>query len=161
MKHEMKARYPAPSDVVMRMFADQAFHTGKLEALGLRKYQVLEHHFDGKDFRIRIERHVPVETPGMIKKVVPMEARVINEECWDIASKTGRVNVEPQGMPVEMSCLTQLTDEGDECVVTYSWDIRAKLPVMGATLEKFIVTDMEGRSAEETRVAISLLDGYR
>lgn len=161
MKHEMKARYDAPASVVIKMFVDKDFHTRKLEAMGLRKYQVLDHQFDGSSFRIKIERHVPVEAPGMVKKVVPLEARVVNEETWDVASRTGRVNVEPQGMPVEMSCLTSIADDGAGSVVTYSWEIRAKVPVMGGSLEKFIASDMENRSAEETRIANSLLGQYR
>ena len=161
MKHEMKARYPAPSSVVIRMFSDKDFHTRKLEALGLLKYQVLEHQFDGQEFRIKIERKVPVEAPGMVKKVVPLETTVVNEECWSVASKTGRVLVQAQGMPLEMSCSTAMTDEGQECVITYHWDINATLPLVGATLEKFVVADMERRAAEETQVGISLLQAYR
>jgi hypothetical protein len=160
MQHEMKSRYPASSDIVIRMFTDREFHTRKLEALGLLKYQVLGHQFDGADFSIKIERKVPVEVPGMVKKLVPLETTVVNEEFWNLASKTGSVKVEAQGMPLELSCVSSLADDGGECVLTHRWEIRAKLPMMGA-LEKFVATDMDNRAVEETRVAISLLPAYR
>lgn len=157
-KHEMKSRYPASSDIVMKMFADKGFHTRKLEAMGLTKYQILDHSVSADEFSIRIERKVPVQMPGIKKGG---ETSVTNEERWNLKSKTGRVEVEPAGMPVKMSCVTSLADEGGECVVTYRWDIEAKIPLVGGTLEKFIVSDMESRAADETRAGIALLADYR
>ena len=59
MKHESLMRYPAPAEVVMRMFNDPEFHHRKLAQMGLAHFEVLEQHNDGKTFRIRIERQVP------------------------------------------------------------------------------------------------------
>jgi hypothetical protein len=161
MKHESSVRYPAPIDVVIRMFTDRDFHVRKLDRLASGSYEVLDHENDGQHFRIRIERRVPVQMPGLMKKAAPSETRVVNEEHWDIASRTGRVLVEPQGMPVEMSCETRMQEENGSCVVSYSWNVKAKIPVMGGTLEKFIVSDMDKRAAEEAEVAIGLLENYR
>ncbi len=158
MKHIMTTRYPAHSDVVIRMMTDRDFHTRKLEAMGLSHYRVLDHACDGQDFRIRIERKVPVQMPGLKGAG---ESTVINDERWSIGAKTGGVTVEPQGMPVDMTCTTQLCDDGGDCVLTFEWDINARIPVVGKTLEKFIVADMERRAADEARVSIALLDAYR
>lgn len=158
MKHEMKARYPAPSAVVIRMMTDKDFHTRKLEAMGTSKYRVLDHSFDGQDFLIRIERQVPVQMPGLKSAA---ETTVVNEERWRVGARAGEVRVEPQGMPVQMSCVTRMEDDGTDCVLTFEWDIEAKIPLVGKTLEKFIVTDMESRADAETRAAIALLDAYR
>lgn len=161
MKHEMKARYPASSAVVMKMFADQKFHTQKLDGMGYAgKYQVLAQGGDGKKtFSIKIERKVPVSLPGMGKNAP--ESTVINEEIWDIASKTGRVIVELKGMPLEMSCVTSMKDEGKECVITYAWEVKSKIPLVGGTIEKMVVGDMSKKADEETQAAIALLDNYR
>ncbi len=158
-RHEMKAHYPAPADTVLRMMTDRAFHTRKLEGMGLRQYQVLDHASSGDDFRIRIERKVPVQMPGM--KKAAGETSVINEESWNRATRSGRVRVEPAGMPVEMNADHSIADEGDGSVITFVWTIDAKIPMVGGTLEKFIVSDMENRAAEETRAAVALLDAYR
>lgn len=160
MKHLATARYPAPAAVVVKMFADKDFHTRKLDAMAGVKYEVLEHSLDGKDFRIKIERRVPMEAPAAIRKFLPSETRVVHEERWNIASKTGRVVAQPQGVPVDMSCTATMADEGKGCVITYNWEIKAKLPFMGA-LEKFISADMDKRSDEETRLGITFLDQYR
>lgn len=160
MKHEMKARYPAPSSVVMKMFADKKFHVDKLESMGYAgKYTVLAQSGDSKKFSIKIERKVPVSLPGMGKNAP--ESTVVNEESWDIASKTGTVAVDLKGMPLDMSCLTSMVDEGKECVVTYQWNVKSKIPLVGGTIEKMVVTDMQKKALEETEAAIALLKNYR
>jgi hypothetical protein len=158
-RHVMKAHYPAPAAVVLKMMSDRAFHTRKLEALGLTQYEVLDHALDGQAFRIRIERKVPVQMPGM--KKAAGETSVVNEERWDLSTRRGEVVVEPAGMPVEMKAALSIAEDGDGSVITFDWVINAKIPVVGGTLEKFIVSDMESRAAEETRAAVSLLDAYR
>ena len=161
MRFEIKARYPASSAVVIKMFSDKDFHTRKLDALGLRKYQVLKHESTDKEFSIRIERKVPMAPPGIISKLVPAEASVTSEERWNLAQKTGRIKVEPAGIPVEITGTASMTDAGKECVITYLWDARARIPLVGGTLEKFIAADMEKKMVDETRAAVSLLGSYR
>lgn len=158
-KHPMQSRYPAPAATVLKMMTDREFHIRKLEKLGLPKYEVLDHHFDGEQFRIRIERRVPVQMPGT--KKAAGETTVINEEHWNLVSRTGIVKAEPKGMPLEMSCEATMRDDGDGCVIDYEWSIHAKVPVVGAQLEKFVISDMESRTAQEHAVAVSLLDDYR
>ena len=161
MKHEMKARYPASSAVVMKMFADKNFHTEKLDGMGYAgKYQVLGTGGDGKkSFSIKIERKVPVSLPGMGKNAP--ESTVINEESWDLDSKTGKVVVELKGMPLEMSCVTSIKDEGKDCVVTYQWEVKSKIPLVGGTIEKMVVGDMSKKGDEETQAGIALLKKNR
>jgi len=157
MKHTLKAQYPAPSDLVIRMFTDKDFHTRKLDGMGLQKYEVLDHRFDGKDFSIRIERKVPVNMPG----AKGAESTVVNEESWNVASKSGRVQVEAKGIPLDMSCTMSMADEGEGCVVTYEWNVKSSLPIVGGTLEKFAVADMDKRSAQETEAGVAQLSHYR
>lgn len=161
MKQEIKARYPVSADVVLKMFSDKNFHTRKLEVLGLPKYQVLESAQQGDEFRIKIERKVPLEAPGMVKKVVPVESTVVSEERWNRKTRSGVVNVQPQGIPVKMSCTATVKDEGAGSVVTYVWDVSSSIPMIGGQLEKFVCSDMVGKSADEAKAAISLVDQYK
>ena len=161
MKHQSQVRYPASPDVVIRMFTDKNFHTRKLDAMGLKNYQILDHALDGAEFSIKIRRKVPMQAPALVKKVVPAESTVVNEECWNTKTRTGRVVVEAQGMPLDMSCVTALKAQGGECIVSYDWTIKARIPIIGGALEKFVVSDLERRSAEENEIAIRMLKDYR
>lgn len=160
MKHEMKARYPASSAVVLKMFSDLAFQTDKLDALGYAgKYKVLGHSKDAKSFNVRIERKVPIQLPGMGKNVP--ESTVVNDETWNLAGKTGTVTVDVKGMPLAVSCVTAMADEGKECVISYQWEVKSKIPLIGGTIEKMVIADMTKKANEETVAAIALLKGYR
>jgi len=160
MKHEAKSRYPASSDVVLKMFTDAAFHTRKLDALGMAgKYEVLGQGQEGDEFFIKIERRVPIQLPGMKKGAG--ESVVAHEERWNARSRTGSVVVETRGIPVSISCTASVRDEDGEAVVEYQWLIESSLPLVGGTLEKFVVADMNGRSEQETRAGVEQLVNYR
>ncbi|AXQ28722.1 DUF2505 domain-containing protein [Solimonas sp. K1W22B-7] len=160
MKHASTSRYPAPAEVVMKMFADPAFHTRKLDALGMAgKYEVLEQGVQGDEFFIRIERKVPISLPGMKKGAG--ESSVAHEERWNTKSRTGKVQVETRGIPVAISCTASVRDEGEGAVVQYDWLIESSLPLVGGTLEKFVVADMNGRAEQETQAGIDQLSNYR
>ena len=160
MKHEMKARFPASSARVMKMFADKDFHTQKLDAMGYTgKYQVLAQSGDKKIFSITIERKVPISMPGMGKNAP--ESTVVNQETWDLASKTGKVEVNVKGMPLEVSCVASMADEGKECVVTYQWNVKSKVPLLGGAIEKMVVADMQKKATQEFEAAAVLLKNYK
>ena len=160
LKQTLTARYPTTSAVVIKMFTDKKFHVAKLEGTGLAGYTVLDHQFDGKEFSMKVERRVPMNAPGVVKKFFGAETKVVNDEAWSVKTKTGKVKVQPAGVPVEMTCTASMADEGKSCVVTYLWDINARIPLVGGTLEKFVAGDLEKRSAEETELAIKQIKDY-
>lgn len=160
MKHHAEVRYPAPAATVLRMFTDPAFHTRKLEVMGLVKSRVLEQQDRGDDFMIRIERKIPIQIPGSKKSAG--DSTVAHTERWNRRSGEGSITAEAAGMPLEMSCVASVTDEGRQgCVARYDWTVTSKVPLVGKTIEKFVVTDLDRRFDEESKVAVSLLDDYR
>ena len=161
MKFDIKARYPAPSAVVLKMFMDKDFHQKKLGVLGIARSRVLEHEAKGDDFRIRIERKVPLNAPGVVKKFIPAETTVVSEERWNGANKTGAVKVEPVGVPVDIRCTARFADDAQGCTITYAFEVNARVPLVGGALEKFIASDMESKFADEAKAAATLLGPYR
>ncbi len=157
MKHEIRARYPAPVEAVLRMFTDRSFHTRKLEALGISKYEVANERRDGSAWSIRIDRKVPINLPGF----KGVESSVGHTESWDTARRTGTVQVETRGIPVAISCQARLVEEPQACTVIYTWTIESKLPLVGGALERAVVADMNRQSADETRVGVGLVEEYR
>lgn len=162
MKHVTKARFPnASSDLVIKAMTDKKFHTDRLEKQGHTNYEILDYASDGKNFRIKFKRKQPVNAPGVVKKFVSAESVVIHEDSWNVATKTGKVVVELPGMPVQMSCVTTLKDEGKDCVLTYDWDIKSSVPLVGGTIEKTIAAENDKAIPEQTRVGIELLKNYQ
>src|SRR3546814_12469055 len=88
------------------------------------------------------------------------EATVVNEEIWNFAGKTGVINVDPGAMPLKCSCTAALKTDGKGTVVTYTWEVKATVPLIGGKIEKMAIADMDARFDEETRAAIALLKDY-
>jgi hypothetical protein len=143
------------------MFSDRNFHENKMKALDVISYKVLEHAADGGEFHIRVERRLPMQAPALLKKVLPAETTSVVDERWNLATRNGRVKADTVGVPIEMSCSASIADEKQACVVTYDWEIRARVPLVGGALEKFIASDLDRRLAQEARIAAGFLEPYR
>jgi hypothetical protein len=148
MKQKLEARYPASSDVVIKMMTDKKFYTDRLDLQGIKEYEVVNHKSDDKNFSITIKR-----------KIGPIG--VTSVEAWNLAKKTGRITVELQGMPMDVSCTTSLADAGKDCVLTYVWDINSKVPLVGGKIEKQFAGENEKAIPEQTRLGVELLKNYR
>jgi hypothetical protein len=148
MKQKLEGRYPAASDVVIRMMTDKKFYTDRLDRQGIRDYEVVAHKSDGKDFSITITRKVAAISVKSVEK-------------WDTVKKTGQITVELQGMPIELSCKTALTDDGKGSVLTYDWNIESRVPLVGGKLEKTFAAENEKAIPEQTRLGLELLKNYR
>lgn len=160
MKYEMHAHFPAPSEVVMKMFTDKQFHSRKLEKMGV-EFKVLEHTSDGDKFYICVQRMVPMNATGIAAKFMPATTQVTQGEEWFVKDKRGSVDIDTKGAPIKISCTAKMQDQGEECVVIYDWDVKAKIPIGGGALEKFVIADMKKREAVEREAATSLLDEFR
>lgn len=163
MDHVIEVRFPASSDVVIKAFTDKQFHLDKVDAIGSTGVELLDHNADPENFHVKIRRQMPVEVdvPGALKKFVPATATVTHKDAWSASSKTGFIEIELAGIPIELTCDASLRDEGDECVYRYEWHIKARVPLVGGKLEKLLARDMDEKIPKETRASIPLLDAYR
>ncbi|MGB1581852.1 MAG: DUF2505 domain-containing protein [Nevskiales bacterium] len=163
MDHVIEVRFPFSSDVVIKAFTDKQFHLDKVDALGSSNVKLLDHSDDPDDFFVKISRQMPteVDVPRALKSLVPATVTVVHKDAWSFASKTGFIEIELSGLPVEVSCDASLRDEGDECVYRYVWHIKAKVPLVGGKLEKLLAADMDEKIPREAEASIPLLAGYQ
>lgn len=163
MQHVIEVRFPASSDVVIKAFTDKDFHLKKVDALGSTGVELLDDSDDPDHFYVKIRRQMPVEVdvPGALKKLVPSTATLVHKDAWSASSKTGHIDIDISGVPVDLSAEVSLRDEGDECVYRYEWNIKAKVPLVGGKLEKLLAEDMDQKIPKETEASIPLLDAYR
>ena len=158
MKHEVKVRYPVPAGTLVALFTEEAFHTRKLRALGVQTFKVLDCGGKGREFAIRIELRVPMQVPGMLKKVISPETTALHEERWNRSTRTGSIQVSSAGAPVDMCCATAVADAGQGCVVTYYWEVKARIPLVAGALERFICADIDERARREQAAATALAE---
>lgn len=159
MKHRIKVRYQASAERVLRLFADPAFHTAKLAAMGMAGSRVLENEDCGDSFMICVERKVPIAVPGMRKSAGA--SSVTHTERWDRTQGRGEISAKIPGLPLEMTCVASIRDDGAGCVACYDWDVHSKVPVVGKAIEKFVVGDLDKRFNEEVATTQKMLTDYR
>ena len=147
MKQTLEGRYPAKSDVVIKMMTDKNFYTGRLDLEGIKGYEVLEHKFDGKRFSITLRRKLT----GIA---------VTSVETWDVATKKGTINVDVQAMPIKISCQTALKDDGKDTLLVYNWDVSSGVPLVGGKLEKQFAAENEKQLSSQTAFGVQLLKNY-
>lgn len=159
MKQRMQMRYPASAATVLRMMTQVDFHTAKLQRLGISGYQLLDQQRDAERFSVRIRRRVPIEVPvpALLQKLVPAQLLVVHEDRWTLADARGEVIFEFQGLPLQLACCTALQDADGGCVLSYDWEVQAKVPMVGGAVEMLLLADLEKKLAAETRVGIELL----
>jgi hypothetical protein len=144
MKWRYSADYPRATAEVLRFFTDRGFQERKLAAIG--GGEVLDFQFDGQHYRMRSRRRVTLQAsaPGFIAKALGSGGMaVVYEDAWDVGSATGSVSFEFPGLPVQVGCSTRLTDRAGGCEMSFDWDIKAKVPVVGGQVEKLLVADLE------------------
>lgn len=161
MKQKIEQRYPAPSDVVIKMMTDKNFYTRRLELGGHKVYEIVSHHAEGDRFAIKFRRKIPVAAPGPVKKFVSAENTIVHEDAWNRATKKGTIAVDIQGMPIEIRAKTSLRDDGAECVLTYVFEITSRIPLVGGAIEKAVASENEKAIPEQTRLGVQLLNDYR
>ncbi len=160
MKWSYFADYPHPAADVLRHFTDRGFQERKLAAIGGADAQVLDYQFDGRRYRMRTRRRVALDAsaPGFIAKALGSGMPVVYEESWDIEQASGSVSFEFPGVPVQIGCRTQIADTAGGSRMSYDWEIRAKVPMVGGQIEKLLVSDLEIKLPAEVAASRRLME---
>lgn len=157
MKWRYSADYSQPATEVLRWFTDREFQQRKLAAIG--GGDVLYHDFDGRHYRLRSRRRVTLsaQAPAFIAKALGTGMSVVYEETWDTQQATGAIGFEFPGVPVQIDCTTAISNIAGGSRMTYDWDIRAKVPMVGGQVEKLLVADLEIKLPAEVEACRRLL----
>jgi hypothetical protein len=159
MKWRYTAQYPLSAAEVLGHFTDREFQERKLAALG--GGEVIDYQFDGRQYHLRSRRRVSLEVqaPAFIAKALGKGMAVLYDDRWDIPRRCGSVGFEFPGIPVQVGCSTQLRDNAQGCEMSFDWEIKAKVPVVGGQVEKLLVSDLELKLGKEVEVMRRLMAG--
>ena len=144
MRVHVQLRYPASVLRVAAMLADPAYGHARVAASG-----AVVDHIDitagpGGAFTVTTRRSMPTDQiPSNFRARVGTSLDVRQVEAWEAGAGTrrGTVVVEIAGAPVRLTgTLTLEPDgdgdgDGDASVLTYDGDVKANLPIFGATME--------------------------
>jgi hypothetical protein len=161
MNFEELYRYGKDADTVMRMFADRAYFEKKYAETTLA-YEVLEHELSDERFRIKCKLTMPssAPVPGFAKKILGETMNLVQEDIWDLKSRTGQLNIEMPGVPVKISAAMRLGQGAAGGENQVSWSINCKIPLIGGKLEKFIASDIKAKSPADLKISEAILADY-
>ncbi len=162
MKFDDKHSFNKPAATVMKMFSDRAYFERKYKDLGFTGIEVLEHEKSDKQFRIKVRYTArnDVQVPDMLKKFMPSAINVVQEDRWDLARMTGRLEVEIKGTPVKVSADMTLKDEGKGSANQLKWTVSSSVPLLGGKLEKLTADDIKAKASNDIATTQRILADY-
>jgi len=162
MKYEERQEFDQPWDIVKQMFSDPAYFEKKAKLLKRRDVKVLEHEKNGDHFRIRFsfDETPTIELPSYAQRFAGKSAHVIEEDRWNLKTRTGKLSFELQGLPVKLGAEMKVLDTDSGCVNVLSWNVSCSLPLVGGKFEKLIAQDIQHKAGHDLAVSQALLKKY-
>lgn len=161
-KAEHRSPYTKGSDSVIKMFTDTSYFQRKYELQGAEDIKLLDSREDPNDFTVQFERKVPTEVsiPSFAKKLIPQTMTVTQRDSWNASDKTGRLDIELHGLPVDIVVHMSLEDTATGCDLVMHWEIDARVPMMKKKFETLLWEDLRGKMASDTDAGEQLLVDY-
>jgi len=152
-------RYTQSVDAVLAKYTDPAFLQRKYETLGRQDIRLLEHTHDAQRVRLHFAYSdaVDIKVPDFARKFLPERQHIEQITEWDLASRTGRLQVDPKGSPAKLAATMQLADAGSGCVNRIAWQVNVSVPLLGTKLEKLLVEGLRQKAQQDQKITQRLL----
>lgn len=149
MRITYQHRFAAPVDRVVAMLRDEAFARRRAAAAGAADADVAIDLADDGSFTVAIRRDVPTSSiPAEFHSFVGSTIVVRYTEAWtapspDVPGREGTFAVEVVGAPGHARGSLVLTADGDHTGFGLAGDLEAKVPLVGALVEKAVAEAIE------------------
>ncbi len=145
----LKFTFSHSVDDVFDLFCDPDFLVERSMALGEISADAEIEEDDNGKILITMRREVKQDLPAFLAKMFnPQQAITMKEEWQQIGeSFIGKGTYDVEGQPVTVKTDMTLKPDGDGCIYTISYSPKAKIPMIGKKVEKFI----EGNCEEGTK----------
>lgn len=148
MKIKTSDHYEATADAVFGYLSDPSFLQARAEAVGARKVQVTVEK-QGETTKIVLQREIPSDAPGPLKKFVPDWSPSVQTELWKKqgdGTYLGKAKVEIEGVPVSARSRMKLADTpAGGSTLLIETEFKSSVPLVGGKL-----ADFAGQAAKET-----------
>ncbi len=162
MKFEDKHSFNKPAATVVKMFSDRAYFERKYKELAFDDVEVLECEKSGNKFRIKCRYKVKNDAPlpDFAKKFMAEKNTVTQQDTWDTAAMTGRLEIEIKGVPVKVAADMALKNEGAGSVNNLKWNLSCGIPLIGGKLESVVSEDIKAKSKKDIAATRKILADY-
>ena len=153
----MSQRFPYEHDVdtVYALITDPAFFKERCESMGEKNVSV-DVSQAGDKLTMTVSRTVVRELPKVLAKMFSSENTINAVMHWtdhgDGQKKSGNYEAEVQGQPVKLLASYELVPRGDGCEYVIDISCKAKIPLVGKKVEKFVAEQSAEAQPEEARL---------
>ena len=147
-----------PADKVYGLLTDKAFLAERLEAVG-EDPAAIKISKKGKKLEIQLERAARRDLPKVAAKLVGSVQKFSMKEVWqpDGDGWSGSYLIKFEGVPGSVAAYFELYPTEGGCIYSIDHTPSVNLPVIGKTLEKILVSQVEdGCDAEIDYLAEAL-----
>lgn len=129
---------------VFGLLTDKAFLAERLEAVG-ENPPVVKVSKKGKKVEILLERAATRDLPKVAAKLVGTVQKFTMQESWqpDGDGWSGNYLIKFEGVPGSIAADFELYPTDDGCVYSITHNPSVKIPIVGKTLEKILVSQVE------------------
>ncbi len=146
----MQVKFTAPLDTVYAALTDPKFLEERCLELGELsancKVRKLAH-----GHAVTMKREVKRELPSFLSKLFNPVQTIVIEERWsdDDEGKTATYKLEVNGQPVEVTADISLRPAGKGCVYEIEHRCKARIPLIGGQIERFVLGQTEAGCKDE------------
>ncbi|QGH70245.1 DUF2505 domain-containing protein [Pseudactinotalea sp. HY158] len=162
MRFDATITYPAPADRVAAMLADPEYVRRKVAASGATNPSQDITGDAGGDFTVSTTRTMPADLiPERYRKFVPGGVTMTFVETWSVpasdGARTGTLTLTIAGAPAKAAGTSTLRPTGQGCELSYTGDVKVRLPIVGASIESAAVRAVERAMSVEREVGLEWL----
>lgn len=152
-------RYPQTADAVLARITDPVFLSAKHAALGRQDIRLLEHTHDAQRVRIRFaySEAMDIAVPDFARKFMSERQQIEQTTEWDLAQRSGQLQVDAKGSPARLSATMRVTADGSGCCNRITWSVQVTVPLLGGKLEKLLVDGLRHKARRDAEATLKLL----
>ncbi|MBD2858996.1 DUF2505 domain-containing protein [Spongiibacter sp. KMU-158] len=137
-------------DTVAEKLFDPDFRVDR--AIGLGEHSAdCEMEGDEDSVSMVMNRELERELPAILAKVFNARQTMRFEESWERSGDgwQGKVNIQAEGQPIVITADYSLVPKGKGCEYTATHYCKAKIPLIGGKIEKFVLSLTDGDAEKE------------
>lgn len=163
MKFEETFNFDHPATTMMRMFTNKDYFLDKYERLGGRRPELIDSEQSDDRFSITV-RHAldanKLSFPDIVRKRMGDRIMLRQTDTWRVASRTGRIDIDIEKAPVDITIDLSLSEQGDQSRLTLKFDIDAQIPLLGGKIEKAIAGPITERLKRDMTLTNEMARDY-
>ncbi len=151
MKSKVDHQFDISASALLDQYCSKQYYIDRFEQDGVHDFEFVKFDEDGDKVSIEILRKEVIHydrVPKFMEKIgINLVGDAVNVRIfidWDKKTGVGTNKVKVKAAPVNVSILSKVKDKGeDSCLNVVEVEFKAKIPVVGKQVEKFVMPKIE------------------